>query len=327
MTEAQAQVRISDLTEQINYYNYQYYQKHTSEISDYAFDLLLEELVALEKQFPHLRKPDSPTQRVGGTITKEFATVVHTYPMLSLGNTYSEEELTEFDKRVRKAIGSDVEYVCELKFDGVAVSLTYRDGVLFQAATRGDGIRGDDITTNLRTIRSVPLRIRGNGEALPPEIVVRGEVFLPLESFNRLNAAREDIGETLLANPRNAASGTLKMQDSSVVAKRGLDCYVYALLGENLPYQTHYESVEQLQQWGFHVSDTYRKCATIGEVMQYINDWELKRFELPLGTDGIRLKVRAGPLPINIKLRRLPLRYCRSATRSGVRVPLRRWLI
>jgi DNA ligase (NAD+) len=291
MTEAQAQERISHLTDLINHYNYQYYQNSISEISDYEFDMLLEELVRLEAQYPHFRHPYSPTQRVGGTITKQFATVIHKYPMLSLGNTYSEADLLEFDNRVRKAIGNDFEYFCEIKFDGVAVSLTYRSGMLHTGATRGDGVRGDDISANARTIRSIPLDIRRRANDIPAEFEVRGEVFMPYESFQRLNKEREDIGDTLLANPRNAASGTLKMQDSGIVAKRNLDCFVYFLLGDNLPYQTHEESIRQLEKWGFHVSQTYRKCRNMGEVFQYIKDWETERFKLPLGTDGIVIKV------------------------------------
>jgi DNA ligase (NAD+) len=291
MTDTQAQERISHLTDLINHYNYQYYQNSVSEISDYEFDMLLEELVQLEARFPQFRHPYSPTQRVGGTVTKQFATVIHKYPMLSLGNTYSEADLLEFDKRVRKAIGDDFEYFCEIKFDGIAVSLTYRNGLLHTGATRGDGVRGDDITANARTIRSIPLDIRRRADNIPEEFEVRGEVFMPYESFQRLNKEREDIGETLLANPRNAASGTLKMQDSGIVAKRNLDCYAYFLLGDNLPYQTHEESIKQLEKWGFHISQTYRKCHNIDEVLQYIKDWETERFKLPLGTDGIVIKV------------------------------------
>ncbi len=291
MTETQAQERISQLTDLINHYNYQYYQNSVSEISDYEFDMLLEELVRLESQFPQFRLPYSPTQRVGGTITKQFATVIHKYPMLSLGNTYSEADLVEFDTRIKRIIGNDFEYICEIKFDGVAISLTYRNGLLHTAATRGDGVRGDDITANARTIKTLPQDIRRRASNIPDEFEVRGEVFMPLESFQKLNKEREDIGETLLANPRNAASGTLKLQDSGVVAKRKLDCYVYFLLGDNLPYQTHEESIKQLEKWGFHVSQTYRKCRNIEEVFRYIKEWETQRFNLPLGTDGIVIKV------------------------------------
>lgn len=291
MTEAQAQSRINELTEKINYYNYRYYQESISEISDYDFDVLLEELVKLEKQFPQFLQADSPSQRVGGTITKTFASVRHKYPMLSLGNSYSEEEIKDFDARIRKLIEDEFEYVCELKFDGVALSLTYQNGVLTRAVTRGDGVQGDDITANARTIRSIPLRIYGDN--VPAEFEVRGEVFMPWKVFEQINVMREDIGEAPMANPRNAASGTLKLQDSTEVAKRQLDCYIYYLLGDNLPYQTHSQSMEQLTKWGFQVSPTYRVCKTIDEVMEYIHYWDTERFKLPLGTDGIVLKVNA----------------------------------
>lgn len=286
-----AQQRIAELTERLNYYNYQYYQNSVSEVDDFTFDRLLQELTELEGQHPEFRQPDSPTQRVGGTISKEFATVYHRFPMLSLGNTYSEEDLVEFDNRVRKGLdGADYEYICELKFDGVALSMTYENGVLVQGATRGDGVRGDDITHNIRTIRTVPLRISANLN--PPALFeVRGEGFLPLAEFERINKEREDIGEPLLANPRNAASGTFKQQDSAAVAKRRLDCYIYSFLSEPEVFRTHEESLIALKQWGFNVSQTWRKCADIKDVMLYISEWEQKRFDLPLGTDGIVIKV------------------------------------
>ena len=329
------QQRISDLTNQLNHYNYQYYQNSTSEVDDFTFDQLLAELTDLESQHPEFRQPDSPTARVGGTISKEFATVYHRFPMLSLGNTYSEEDLIEFDKRVQKGLSDQLyEYICELKFDGVALSLTYENGVFVQGATRGDGIRGDDITNNIRTIRTVPLRVGARGEGLgvegsmqwaeglgrgvegggqqslfpiaspqptpnphalypsPPTLFeVRGEGFLPLAEFERINKEREDIGEALLANPRNAASGTFKQQDSSAVAKRRLDCYMYSFLSEDDVFQTHEESLTALHQWGFNVSQSWQKCADIQAVMAYIAAWEQKRFTLPLNTDGIVIKV------------------------------------
>ncbi len=289
MTREEAKLRIEELTEKINYYNDLYYQQSTSAISDFEFDKLLEELIKLEDLHPELKKEDSPSQRVGGTITKEFKTVYHVYPMLSLGNTYSEEELIEFDNRVKKTIGTNFEYIAELKFDGVAMSITYENGILKQATTRGDGIRGDDVTANVKTIRSIPLKIKGN--EIPPLFEVRGEVFLPLESFNKINKEREDIGEALLANPRNAASGTIKMQDSTVVAQRKLDCFVYGLLGENLDIKSHHDALVRIKEWGFNVSDSYSRCKDIQEVMNYINKWEKERFKLPLGTDGIVIKV------------------------------------
>lgn len=284
------QERIAELTDRLNFYNYQYYQNSISEVDDFTFDQLLAELADLENKHPELRRPDSPTSRVGGTVSKEFSTVYHRFPMLSLGNTYSEEDLVEFDNRVRKGLnGQEYEYVCELKFDGVALSLTYENGVLVQGATRGDGVRGDDITNNIRTIRTVPLRVTGTD--IPALFEVRGEGFLPLAEFERINKEREDIGEPLLANPRNAASGTFKQQDSAAVARRRLDCYLYSFLSEPEVFQTHEDSLIALKKWGFNVSQTWRKCADIREVMTFINEWETKRFDLPLGTDGIVIKV------------------------------------
>jgi len=285
------QERVVQLSELLNYYNFQYYQNSISEIDDFQFDKLLAELTDLEMQYPEYRVPDSPTQRVGGTISKEFAQVYHRFPMLSLGNTYSEEDLVEFDNRVRKGLdGAGFEYVCELKFDGVALSLTYENGILTQGVTRGDGSRGDDITNNIRTIRTVPLSVP-SGLNPPALFEVRGEGFLPLAEFERVNREREDIGDSLLANPRNAASGMFKKQDSAAVAKNRLDCYVYSFLSEETLFQSHQESLVALQRWGFNVSPTWQTCADIQAVMAYINEWESKRFTLPLGTDGIVLKV------------------------------------
>ncbi|GAB2542267.1 NAD-dependent DNA ligase LigA [Spirosoma aerophilum] len=282
--------RIAELTKLLNYYNHQYYQNSVSDVDDFTFDKLLAELTSLETQYPDFRQPDSPTARVGGTISKEFKTVYHRFPMLSLGNTYSEEDLVEFDKRVQKGLnGQAYEYICELKFDGVALSLTYENGVLVQGATRGDGVRGDDITNNIKTIRTVPLRVGGTG--VPALFEVRGEGFLPLAEFDRINKEREDIGEALLANPRNAASGTFKQQDSAAVAKRRLDCFLYSFLSDADVFDTHEESLIALKEWGFNVSPTWRKCADIRAVMLYISDWEAKRFDLPLNTDGIVIKV------------------------------------
>ena len=289
MTEQEAAARIQELSNRIHHLNYEYYQNSISEISDYEFDMLLAELIQLEKDYTHLRLPNSPTQRVGGTITKNFSTVIHKYPMLSLGNTYSEEDLREFDQRVQKVLEGDFEYVCEQKFDGVAISLTYEKGQLTRGVTRGDGTRGDDITHNVRTIKSIPLHLPA-GE-YPDEFEVRGEVFMPFSVFEELNAEREDIGEVLLANPRNATSGTLKLQDSGQVAKRKLSCFVYSFLSTPLPFESHSEALASLQRWGFPVSDTYRKCQNITEALAYINEWETKRFELPIATDGIVIKV------------------------------------
>ncbi|HLL96044.1 MAG TPA: hypothetical protein VK404_13775, partial [Spirosoma sp.] len=261
--------RIIELTDLINWYNDQYYQNSISEVDDFTFDQLLQELTDLEKQYPHYVRPDSPTARVGGTISKDFATVYHRFPMLSLGNTYSEADLVEFDSRVRRGLRDEpYEYICELKFDGVALSMTYENGVLVQGATRGDGVRGDDITNNIRTIRTLPLLIKGASQsdgdvpkiAVPPLFEVRGEGFLPLAEFERINKEREDIGEPLLANPRNAASGTFKQQNSAAVAQRRLDCYVYSFLSEQPLFHTHEESLVAMKNWGFNVSPTWRKC-------------------------------------------------------------------
>lgn len=292
MTVAEARKRIEKLTTEINYHNDLYYQKHKTEISDREFDLLLEELLKLENQFPDLKQPDSPTQRVGGTISKEFESVAHRYPMLSLGNTYSREELQDFDGRVAKGLdGEKYEYLCELKFDGVSISLLYENGILTRGVTRGDGMRGDDVTHNVRTIRSIPLRVKGKN--VPDAFEVRGEVFLPKKEFERLNKEREDIGEETYANARNTASGTLKMQDSAAVAQRRLDCFAYYLLGEDLGVDTHEEAIRKIESWEFQVSPTYKKCKSIDEVFSYIEHWESRRQDLPLETDGVVIKVNS----------------------------------
>jgi DNA ligase (NAD+) len=289
MTAEKAQKEIRTLTDKINYHNHLYYQKNTTEISDYEFDQLLEKLIALENEYPQFKQNDSPTQRVGGTITKTFETVYHKYPMLSLGNTYSAEELQEFDKRVAKGLeGEPYAYFCELKFDGVSISLTYENGVLVRGVTRGDGVRGDNVTTNVKTIRTIPLKI--TGKKIPAAFEVRGEIFMPKEVFTQLNKEREDIGEERYANARNTAAGTVKMQDSTEVAKRKLNCFVYSLLGDT-ESESHEESISMLETWGFNVSPTYKKCETIAEVLDYIEQWETKRLELPLETDGVVIKV------------------------------------
>ncbi|SMD32098.1 DNA ligase (NAD+) [Reichenbachiella faecimaris] len=292
MSVEEAKKEIAALSEQINYHNQKYYQESVSEISDYEFDQLLSQLIQLETDFPQLRKSDSPSQRVGGTITKNFETVTHKYPMLSLGNTYSSEDLKDFDTRVNKGLeGEAYEYVCELKFDGVALSLTYENGALIRAVTRGDGTKGDDVTANAKTIRSVPLRLTASD--VPESFEVRGEVFMPNIVFEALNTQKIADGEEPLANPRNTASGTLKMQDSSVVAARKLDCYLYSLMTDRNAVPTHFEAVESLAKWGFNVSPTYKKCKGIDEVLAYIELWEEKRHELPVETDGIVIKVNS----------------------------------
>ena len=290
MTPQQAQKEIEELSKTINHHNELYYQKSRTEISDQEFDTLLAKLASLEEQFPQFKQPDSPTQRVGGTITKEFATVYHKYPMLSLGNTYSHEELNDFDGRVARALeGQSYEYFCELKFDGVSMSLTYENGVLARGVTRGDGVRGDDVTANIKTIKSIPLVIKGKN--VPPSFEVRGEVFLPKNVFAQLNREREDIGEERYANARNTASGTVKMQNSTEVARRKLDCFVYALYVDDATVTSHEKSIKLLEKWKFNVSPTYRKCKNISEVIKYIQEWETKRLDLPLETDGVVIKV------------------------------------
>ncbi|MBL0744398.1 NAD-dependent DNA ligase LigA [Chryseolinea lacunae] len=292
MKPEQAKAEIEQLTEQINHHNDLYYQQSRTEISDQAFDKLLEKLIALEEQFPQFRDVNSPSQRVGGTVTKEFASVNHKYPMLSLGNTYSQEELEEFDARVAKALDGDpYEYFCELKFDGVSISLTYEDGMLVRGVTRGDGVRGDDVTANVRTIRNIPLKAKGKN--VPPSFEVRGEVFMPKSVFTQLNKERDDIGEERYANARNTTSGTLKMQNSAEVARRKLDCFAYYLLGDETGLKTHEESIHKLESWRFNVSPTYKQCKTIAEVLEYIQHWESKRQDLPLETDGVVIKVNS----------------------------------
>lgn len=282
--------RMDELINLINKYNDAYYQKNESLISDLAFDQLLSELQKLEQENPLFALNNSPTQRVGGTITKQFKSVTHRFPMLSLGNTYNETDLKEFDSRVKKALGDEkYEYICELKFDGVALSFWYENGKLIKGITRGDGIRGDDITNNVKTIKSIPHSIKAN--ILPFEFELRGEGFMPNHIFEQINHERSLSGEALLANPRNSASGTFKMQDSAVVAQRNLDCYIYAYLGYDNPFQTHEESLIKLYELGFPISQTWEKCSNIESVLGYIEKWSLKRNDLPLNTDGIVIKI------------------------------------
>jgi DNA ligase (NAD+) len=291
MSPAEAKKRIESLSTELKQHNYNYYVLAMPTISDFDFDKKLEELNALEKQFPEFTDPDSPTQQVGGDITKEFVTVKHRWPMLSLGNTYNEQELLDFDQRIRKAIGENFEYVCELKFDGLSISLTYAGGQLLRAVTRGDGIQGDDVTTNVRTINTIPKRLRpGN---YPEEFEIRGEVFMHLKAFERLNAERVENGEVTYANPRNFASGTLKMQDSAEVARRPLDCFLYFLYTEKQLFKTHWESLQAVKTWGFHTNEHSRLCNSIEDVFKFINYWDKKRFDLSYDIDGIVIKVNS----------------------------------
>lgn len=289
MSAANAKEEIARLTRELKQHNYNYYALAQPTISDQEFDELLKRLEKLEKEYPEYADPESPTQKVGGEITKEFKTVRHKYPMLSLGNTYSEQDLLDFDKRVKKIIGEDFEYVCELKFDGVAVGITYRNGRLQQAITRGDGTQGDDVTTNIRTIKNIPNQLKPGD--YPEEFEVRGELFMHRKAFARLNAERAEAGEMTFANPRNFTAGTIKMQDSSIVAKRPLDCFFYFLLGERLSYRSHYEGIKKMKEWGFHVSEHILLCKDIREVLRFIHEYAERRYELSFDIDGIVLKV------------------------------------
>ena len=283
--------KIAKLTEDLNYHSHLYYQKSKSEISDFEFDQLLKELEGLEIKYPEYKLGHSPTSRVGGEISKEFETVVHRWRMLSLGNTYSKEELEQFHERVLKGLEREsVEYVCELKFDGLAISLQYEKGLLTRAVTRGDGSKGDDITANVKTIKSIPLQVYGDD--IPDFFEVRGEIFLPLEEFHKLNEKKKQEGEPTLANPRNTASGTMKMQDPKVVASRNLDCIIYGFYAETL-FDTHYESLEALKKFGFNISNASKKCQSISEVLAFIDLWYEKRHSLPMETDGIVIKVNS----------------------------------
>lgn len=283
--------KIEELSKLIEEHNYNYYVEAQPTISDFEFDKLLEELIKLEKEYPQYLMPDSPSQRVGGQITKEFKTVKHKYPMLSLGNTYSEADLTDFDERIKKALNTEYEYVCELKYDGVAIGLTYKNGVLVQAVTRGDGEKGDDVTVNAKTIKSIPLKLRGND--YPEEFEIRGEIFMSRKVFDEINRERVEIAEPLLANPRNAAAGTLKMQDSAVVAKRNLDCFSYAMYADSLPYDNHFDSVKAAQKWGFKTSELMEKASTIQDVFNFINKWDTERSKLEFDIDGVVIKVNS----------------------------------
>lgn len=288
MEKDQARNRIQELSKQLHEHNHRYYVLAKPIISDYDFDLLLNELIELEKQFPDLITSDSPTQRVGGDVTKNFTQVVHRYPMLSLSNTYSEEELRDFDTRVRKVIADDFKYVCELKYDGVSISLTYIDGKLHHAVTRGNGDVGDDVTTNIKTIPTIPLRLTGN---YPEEFEIRGEILMPIEKFARLNKERIENGDEPFANPRNATAGTIKMLDSAAVARRPLECFLYFVLGDNLPFKNHYDNLMEAKKWGFNVPDFVGRCKTIDEVLAFIHEWDEGRKNLPFEIDGVVVKV------------------------------------
>jgi DNA ligase (NAD+) len=290
MATNQAKHLIDTLTAELKQHNYNYYVLAQPTINDYDFDQKLKQLAELEKQHPELADPDSPTQKVGGEVTKEFTTVRHRWPMLSLGNTYNEQELLDFDQRVRKAIGDNFEYVVELKFDGLSMSLTYEHGKLARAVTRGNGVEGDDVTTNVRTIHTIPKKL-SPGSNYPDLFEIRGEVLMHRKAFERLNNERIEAGEVAYANPRNFASGTMKLQDSAEVARRPLDCFLYGLYMNRSPFKTHWESLQAVKSWGFQVSEHSKLCTDINEVLQFIEYWEQERFNLSFDIDGIVLKV------------------------------------
>ena len=285
---------IEQLRKELEKHNYNYYVLNQPNVSDYEFDQMMYRLQDLEMFYPQYADENSPTQRVGSDLNQAFKSVPHKYPMLSLSNTYSEEEVREFYERVKEGLGGEEFEICaEMKYDGLSISLTYVDGVLTQAVTRGDGVRGDDVTANVRTIRSIPLRLR-EGSGYPHEFEIRGEILMPWTSFEKLNEERAKREETLFANPRNAASGTLKSQSSRVVAERGLDAYLYYLLGDEIPADGyHYENLQKAAEWGFKISQGMKKCRTIDEVLDYIKYWDVERKNLPVATDGIVLKVNS----------------------------------
>ena len=288
--------RIINLTKELNRHNYNYYVLNHSEIGDFEFDKMLEELISLEKEYPQFKQMDSPTQRVGSDISNEFITVKHDYPMLSLGNTYSEQEIRDFHNRIVKEIEQEPEYVCELKFDGASISITYEDNIFVRAATRGDGTRGDNVTENIKTIKSIPLSIHEND--IIKKIEVRGEIIMPHKIFEQLNVEREKNGEAPFANPRNASSGSIKLLNSKEMAKRNLDCYIYYMMGQTNFVETHYQSLQLLKKWGFKISpfkdaSNIKLCKNIDEVFEFIDYWDTERKQLPFDTDGVVIKVNS----------------------------------
>jgi DNA ligase (NAD+) len=287
------ETQISDLRKALHRHNHLYYVKNAPEISDFDFDMMLKELQRLEGAHPEFDDPNSPTKRVGGDITEKFAKVKHRYPMLSLSNTYNIDEIRDWEARIKKFTDSTISYVCELKYDGVAIGITYENGALKRAVTRGDGETGEDVTANVKTITTVPLRLNGTG--FPPDFEIRGEIFLPIATFTAMNAERVEAGEEPYMNPRNTASGTLKLQNSATVAGRGLDCFLYGLYGEALPGKTHFENMQAAASWGFKVPGTANRqieiCHTIEEIEQFINHWAEARHQLPFEIDGVVIKV------------------------------------
>lgn len=285
---SEIQQQINSLREELNQHNYKYYVLNSPNISDFDYDQMMNRLIKLEKEHPEFADANSPSQRVGSDLSNDFQQITHKYPMLSLGNTYNEEEIADFHQRVVKAIGEDIEYVCELKYDGTAIGLTYENGLLKHAVTRGDGEKGDDVTANVKTIKSIPLQLSGN---YPKNFEIRGEIFIPNSEFIKINELREKEGDPAFANARNAASGSLKMKKSSDVAKRGLDCYLYYMLGENLPSTIHANNLEEARTWGFKIPEHYKTCHSLEEINQFIKHWDQERFNLPFEIDGIVIKV------------------------------------
>jgi DNA ligase (NAD+) len=290
--------RIDSLRKQLDEHNYLYYVKANPKVSDYEYDQMMKELIELENQMPEFFDEYSPSQRVGSDLNAEFKQVEHKFPMLSLANVYSLSELEEFSKRVERMLREPCEYVCELKYDGVAISLTYAKGLLLRAVTRGDGVKGDDVTRNVKTIRSIPLRL--SGKDYPDFFEIRGEIFLSREGFAKMNQLRLKTGEAVFANPRNAAAGTLKLQKASVVAKRPLDCYLYSIAGQNLAADNHYENLIKAREWGFKIPEIIEKKTSLTEVIGFVNYWEKERKNLPYETDGVVIKVNH--LPQQLKL-------------------------
>jgi DNA ligase (NAD+) len=291
MKQSEVRARIEKLKKDIEEHNHNYYVLNNPAISDFEYDLLLNELDTLEKKFPEFATEDSPTRRIGSDITREFRQYEHRYPMLSLGNTYSEEDLREFNTRIEKVASVPVKYVCELKFDGASISITYKKGGLFRALTRGDGTKGDDVTLNVKTIKTIPVRLTGKN--VPDEFLMRGEILMPRAVFDRLNNERNNDGLVPFANPRNAAAGTLKLLDPGIVASRGLDCMFYFLLADELPHETHYENLMEASTWGFNVPESISLCNNIEEVIRFIDYWETERKKLPFDIDGVVIKVNS----------------------------------
>ncbi|MFO7657135.1 MAG: NAD-dependent DNA ligase LigA [Bacteroidales bacterium] len=291
MDPKNAELRILQLREKINEHNHNYYVLAKPSISDFEYDVLIKELMCLEAAHPEFNDPASPSQRVGSDISRNFKQLPHAYPMLSLGNTYSRQELNDFHNRIVKSLKEEVQYVCELKYDGASISITYENGRLAQALTRGDGEKGDNVIDNVKTIRSIPLQLKGDD--YPEKFVVRGEIFLPHEGFEKMNREREEAGEPLFANPRNAAAGTLKIQNPKQVAGRPLDCFFYFLLGETLPFGSHYETLQKAREWGFKIPEYMKLCNTLDEVFSYIDHWDTARKKLPFDIDGVVIKVNS----------------------------------